>query len=77
MREIEAQPTPINAMPASERLACVAELERSLFELELQEEGLIMLAAQGGIDILRRSDADVRAVLNVVVVAKEAQPSAA
>ena len=68
--------SPSNAMPASERIKRVAELEARLLELERSEEAMIVAAAAAGQDILRRVDADPRALLNVVVRAR-AQATAA
>jgi hypothetical protein len=69
-RKIEEQPARVGAMPASERLQRVAELEEKLLELERQDEALIELAAKQGIDILRRVDASPPVVLGVVIKAR-------
>jgi hypothetical protein len=67
-RAIDEQPTPVNPMPAHERQARIAELERKLWEFELLEEGLVTKAHSEGLgDILRRPDAAPSAVLGVVV----------
>ena len=50
-----------------------ASLEGRLFELEQLEEGLILRAAQDRIELLRRGDADPRAVLSLVIAKAAAQ----
>ena len=57
-----------NALPASERDKQIARITQRLFELELQEESLILKAHEDGMDVIRRGDADPRAILGVVVV---------
>jgi hypothetical protein len=68
--EIEALPEQQQPMPASEREQRAAELTERLLGLERQEEALIALAASEGLDVMRRADADPRAVLGIVVAAK-------
>lgn len=46
-----------------ERAAAIGAADRNLFALEMAEEGLIREAERAGIDVLRRADADPRAVL--------------
>jgi hypothetical protein len=75
-REIAAQPARADALPASERMRRVAELEAQLLELETREEALLKQAAAAGQDIVRRPDADVRAVLGVVIAKAQAQAAA-
>jgi hypothetical protein len=58
------------AMPKAETDKRAAELAANLVELERQEESLIDLAASDGVDVMRRADADPRAVLGIVVAAK-------
>ena len=73
-RAIERQlPERPDAMPAAERVKRVAELERTLLELERKEEGLIAQAATGGLEILRRPDASVLAVLGCEIAQTQAQ----
>jgi hypothetical protein len=67
---LEAQPRVVGAMPASERLQRVAEIEDKLTELEYAEEAMIEHAAKQGIDILRRVDASPPCVLGVAVKAR-------
>jgi hypothetical protein len=73
-RDIEAQPTPINPMPADERIARVAELEQSLFELEQREEALILRAHSDGLEVLRRPESSPLAVLGLVIAKKARVP---
>jgi hypothetical protein len=68
-----ALPEVSHALPKDERLKRVAHLEMQQLELERKEESLITQAAAEGTEVLRRVDADPRAVLSVAVVAKEAQ----
>jgi hypothetical protein len=74
-RELECGLRPVvnvGAMPRSERLARVRELEAELLKLERKEEALIMRASADGLgDLPRRHDADPRAVLNIVVTRAE------
>jgi hypothetical protein len=74
---LEAQPPRIGAMPASERIARVAELEKTLCELERAEESMIERAGKLGIDVLRRTDADPRAVLGLLIKPRAAKPQTA
>jgi len=69
-------PEGAGAVSPLEREARLAELSASLLALERCEEQLIVRAADEGVELLRRGDADPRAVLNVAVVAKEAQAAA-
>jgi hypothetical protein len=72
-REIDNQPARADALPASERVRRVAELEDQLHALESREEALIMRAHGDGLEVLRRPDASPPCVLGVVVVtAREA-----
>jgi hypothetical protein len=76
-REIDAQPTRVDAMPAAERLARVAELEAQLLELETVEECLVgKMHAQGLVDTMRRVDIANLGVVLGVMVARKAQASA-
>jgi hypothetical protein len=72
---LESQPRVVGAMPASERLQRVAELEDKLLELERQEEASIEHAAKQGLDILRRVDASPPVVLGVVITKKAQAPA--
>jgi hypothetical protein len=72
-RKIEQQPTPLNPLPASARIAAVAELEKTLCELEQREQALIQKAHGEGIEILPRPDANPAIVLGVVVAKAKAQ----
>jgi hypothetical protein len=56
-----------NIADAFRQARYVAELEEQLLQPEREEEHMVTQAAATGQDILRRSDADPRAVLNVVV----------
>jgi hypothetical protein len=69
-RKIEEAPRVVGAMPASERIARVAELEKTLCELEQREELVIEMAAKQGIEILRRVDASPPVVLGLVIAKK-------
>jgi hypothetical protein len=73
MNEVSALPTPINPLPAAERMQRVAELEKKQLELERAEEAMIQRAAGDGIELLRRPDADPRAVLGLAVKQQTAQ----
>ena len=64
------------ALAQNERHNRIGELSVQCLELERKEESLILQGAATGQDILRRADADPRAVLSVAVVA-EAQVTAA
>lgn len=52
-----------SGVPASERNRRIADAEQELLTLECAEEAIIRRAEDQGIDVLRRSDADPRAVL--------------
>jgi hypothetical protein len=52
------------------------KIKRELLDLQQREEALIMRAAGDGLEILRRVDADPRAVLGVMI-AKEVQAQVA
>jgi hypothetical protein len=65
--ERQLEPEREGAMPAAERIKRVAELEARLLELERREEVLIMRAADDGLEVPRRSDANPAAVLNVAI----------
>ena len=69
-RDIEQMPTPINPLTRAERLQQVSELEGQLLELGFLEEGLLSRAAQDGIDVMRRGDADPKCVLGIAVTKK-------
>lgn len=47
----------------AERAAALAKLDRQILDAELAEESIIRAAEESGFSILRRSDADPRAVL--------------
>jgi hypothetical protein len=74
LQEMIGEQSP-NAMPAAERDKQVARITQRLFELELQEESLILKAHGDGLEVLRRGDADPRAVLGIRIA--QAQASAA
>jgi hypothetical protein len=67
-REIDHLPERSGALPQSERLARVAELEAQLLTLERHEESLIMQAAAVGQEVLPRLDMSPLALLNVALV---------
>ena len=71
-RDLELEPEPADALSSGERDKRISELSDSLLSLERREEGL-MRAAQDGIDVLRRGDADPRCVLGVTVIKAQAQ----
>jgi hypothetical protein len=60
-REIDALGERTDALSAAERIKRVGEIEAQLLELERREEALIMRAADDGLEVLRRVDADPRA----------------
>ncbi|WP_108682088.1 hypothetical protein [Methyloceanibacter sp. wino2] len=70
-RMIDEQ-VPDDGLPADERKAQVAELERLLLECERSEEALVIEARSRGMDVLRRPRADARAILGVAVSDKTA-----
>ena len=70
LQGVIGEPSPSNALPAAERDQQLARIEQRLFELEREEEGLIMKAHADGIDVLERGDASPACVLGVVVKAK-------
>jgi hypothetical protein len=70
-REIDAMPEQQQPMPKAEQENRVAELAANLLELERAEESLIDAALAEGVDIMRRADADPRAVLGIAVAAKQ------
>ena len=49
--------------PENQRAKLIAQLEAEIADLEAAEEGLIRQAERSGLPILRRADADPRAVL--------------
>jgi hypothetical protein len=63
--EIDALPTPANAMDPDERESRLADLTADLERLERDEESLIEQAADDGIEVLRRAEANPAAVLGV------------
>jgi hypothetical protein len=65
--EIDALPTPANAMNADERERRLADLTADLEKLERDEEALIEQAADDGIEVLRRAEASPAAVLGIRV----------
>lgn len=54
------------AMPRDQRDARIKEIEAELLALETTEEGMIRQAEAAGIEILRRANADPRAVLALI-----------
>jgi hypothetical protein len=72
-REIDAQ-SGDGALSAADRVKSIFSISAELLDLERHEESLICFAADDGQEILRRPDADPRAVLGVVVV--KAAPAA-
>ncbi|WP_146165108.1 hypothetical protein [Mycoplana dimorpha] len=46
-----------------ERALCIVEINRKILDAELAEESMILAAEAGGFPVLRRRDADRRAVL--------------
>jgi hypothetical protein len=71
-RELAEVPVRADAMPAGERIRRVEELSAQLLVLERKEEHLIETAAADGVEVLRRPDADPRAVLGLQIVAAAA-----
>jgi hypothetical protein len=76
-RDLEQDPERPDAVSPLEREKKLSEALASLLVLERREEAMIERAANDGIEVPRRPDASPLAVLGVVIVAKEAQPSAA
>jgi hypothetical protein len=72
-REIEAQPSAANAMPAAERVKKVAELEAKLLDAERKESALL----DGVGDVLPRPEMNPLAFLQVAIVPTEAAAAAA
>src|SRR5262249_34854081 len=72
-RELAAQPERAGALPKLERLRQEAELEAQVYELERKEEALILRGADDGIELMRRPNADPRAVLGVRIATAVAQ----
>jgi hypothetical protein len=68
--EIDQLPARDDALSADARIKRAAELEAQLLELERREEALVMRAADDGLDVLRRPDANPCCVLGVVVTAR-------
>lgn len=64
-REIDAKADDRSALTAEQRQKKVAQAEQARFEAELIEERLIEQAAQAGVAIQRRDDADPRCVLGL------------
>jgi len=54
-------------MPAEKKEKELAAINASLLQLERHEERLVTLAEEQGMDVLRRPDADPRAVLSITV----------
>lgn len=52
-----------DGLSAADRARRIEQMTRQLLELELAEEAIIRKAEDAGIDVLRRMDADPRAVL--------------
>jgi hypothetical protein len=67
--EIDALPEPALAISALEKQRRIADLMGSIEVLERTEEALIARAAIDGVEVLRRRNADPRAVLGVMVKA--------
>jgi hypothetical protein len=63
--EIDALPEPDFVLPATEKAKRLEEGQRALLQLERSEEALIGRASVEGIDVLRRANADPRAVLGI------------
>jgi hypothetical protein len=70
---LEAMPRNDDALPVAERAAKLAEIERQIFQLELQEETLISAAAKDGTVVARRPDQSPASVLEVQIVASAAR----
>jgi hypothetical protein len=66
-RELERVPVRADAISASSRSKIVAEIAAQILAAEMREEKLIEIAAAGGVEVLRRPNADVRAVLGLVI----------
>lgn len=73
--DIDMLPKPALAMSADERAAKLLELEAELLAREREEEALIEVSEEEGAALLRRLDADPRAVLGIAVArAKKPKP---
>jgi hypothetical protein len=68
--EIDALPKAETALSPTERNERAASLIAEIESLEHQEEALIGMALAQGRDVMRRTDADPRAILGVAVKAK-------
>lgn len=64
--ELTAQYRGREAMPRDQRAARIAEVEAELLDLETTEEAMIRQAERAGVEILRRANADPRAVLALI-----------
>jgi hypothetical protein len=71
-REIETHPSPVNALPAADRIKRVAELEAALLDLERRESSLLDKAD----GILPRPDMSPLAYLQVEIAVREAAVAA-
>lgn len=57
--------------PAAERAALIADLDRRIHVLEVEEEAVIEVAEEAGIEILRRPDCNPAIVLQLEVIEEE------
>lgn len=64
--ELTSQYKGREAMPRDQRAARIAEVEAELLDLETTEEAMIRQAERAGLEILRRANADPRAVLALI-----------
>ena len=68
---IEALPgngSTVEPLPLSERAAKLAEIEREIFALEIQEEALISAAHRDGVTVERRFEQSPASILGVQIV---------
>ena len=64
---IDEMPEPRVVLTAEQRTQRTADIKGSLYDLARYEEALVVKAIEQGSDVLRRPDADPRAVLGVIV----------
>jgi hypothetical protein len=75
--QIDGEPEPEDAISPEERHQQLSKFANTLLTLERQENSLISCAAADGFEITRRPDASPMAVLNLQIVAQEAQQQVA
>jgi hypothetical protein len=64
-KEIDSLADDKSALSAKEREERAQTIQRDILEVEFEEESLVMQALENGLKIIRRSDADPRAVLGL------------